>query len=147
MKFSCKTKDVLQTVSIVGRAISGQQAMPILNNILFQIEGKRCILSATNLEFSIISHLDAEVENEGAITVTAKAIQNFTQYYTSDDVVFESSEDSHLKCQSKKSKTVIAGEAATEYPTISPIQKEVQLSVSASELLQARSEERRVGKE
>src|SRR3989338_2872403 len=147
MKFSCKTNEMLHTIGVVSRAISGQQALPILNNILFHVEGKRCTLSATNLEFSIISHLDAEVENEGSITIPAKAIQNFTQYSTSDDVVFESSEDSHLKCQSKKSKTVIAGEAATEYPTISPIQKEVQLSVSASELLQARSEERRVGKE
>ena len=137
MKFLCKTKEILHTVAVVSRAISTQQAMPILNNILIQVEGKRCTLSATNLEFSIISHLDAEVENEGSITIPAKAIQNFTQYSTSDDVVFESSEDSHLKCQSKKSKTVIAGEAATEYPTISPIQKEVQLSVSASELLQA----------
>src|SRR3989344_2151645 len=137
MKFSCKTKDVLQTVSIVGRAISGQQAMPILNNILFQIEGKRCILSATNLEFSIISHLDAEVENEGAITVPAKAIQNFTQYSTDEDIIFESSEGSQLRCQSKKSKTIIAGESATDYPTITPIQKEVQITVSSEELLQA----------
>ena len=107
MKFSCKTKDVLQAIGIVSRAIGGQQALPILGNILFQIEGKRCTLSATNLEFSIISHIDAEVENEGTITIPAKAIQNFTQYSTSDEVLFESSEDSQLKCFSKKSKTVI----------------------------------------
>jgi len=137
MKFSCKTKEILRTVAVVSRAISGQQAMPILNNILFQIEGKRCTLSATNLEFSIISHLDAEVENEGAITIPAKAIQNFTQYSTDEDVIFESSEDSQLRCQSKKSKTIIAGESATDYPTITPIQKKVQIIVSAEELFQA----------
>ena len=109
MKFSCKTKEILHTVAVVSRAISGQQAMPILNNILFQVKGKHCTLSATNLEFSIISHLDAEVENEGAITLPAKAIQNFTQYSTDEDVIFKSSEDSQLHCQSKKSKTIIAG--------------------------------------
>ncbi len=137
MKFSCKTKDILQTVSVVGRAIGSQQAMPILNNILFQVEGKRCTLSATNLEFSIISHLDAEVENEGSITIPAKAIQNFAQYSTNEDVVFESSEDSQLKCKSKKSKTVISGEAASEYPTISSIQKEANITITAEELLRA----------
>ena len=137
MKFSCKTKEMLHTIGVVSRAISGQQALPILNNILFHIEGKRCTLSATNLEFSIISHLDAEVENEGSITIPAKAIQNFAQYSMDDEVVFESSEDSHLKCHSKKSKTVIAGESAAEYPTITTIQKEVQLNVSTEELQEA----------
>src|SRR3989344_3874577 len=137
MKFSCKTKDVLQAIGIVSRAISGQQALPILGNILFQVEGKRCTFSATNLEFSIITHIDAEVENEGSITIPAKAIQNFAQYSSSDDVLFESSEDSQLKCFSKKSKTVIAGEAATEYPTISSIQKEVLLKISDADFLEA----------
>ena len=137
MKFSCKTKDILQTINVVSRAISGQQALPILNNILFQVEGKRCTLSATNLEFSIISYFDAEVENEGSITIPAKAMQNFAQYSTDEEVVFETSDDSQLKCQSKKSKTVIAGEPASEYPAISPIQKETLLTVTGSELLSA----------
>src|SRR3989344_8344895 len=128
MKFSCRTKEILRVIAVTSRAISNQQAMPILNNILFHVEGKRCTLSATNLEFSIISHLDADVENEGSITVPGKAIQNFAQYSMDDEVVFESSEDSHLKCHSKKSKTVIAGESAAESHTITTIQKEVQLN-------------------
>lgn len=137
MKFSCKTREVLQAIGIVSRAISGQQALPILGNILFHVEGKRCTFSATNLEFSIITHIDAEVENEGSITTPAKAIQNFAQYSSSEDVLFESSEDSQLKCFSKKSKTIIAGEPATEYPTISPIQKEVLLKVKDTDFLDA----------
>lgn len=137
MKFSCKTKEVLQAIGVVSRAISGQQALPILGNILFQVEGKRCTFSATNLEFSIITHIDAEVENEGSITIPAKAIQNFAQYSSSEDVLFESSEDSQLRCFSKKSKTIIAGEPATEYPTISPIQKEVLLKVGDNDFLEA----------
>ncbi len=137
MKFSCRTEDLLGAVSTVSRAIGGQQALPILGNILFTTEGKRCTLSATNLEFSIISYIDAEVENEGSITVPAKAIQNFAQYCTSDEVLFETSEDSQLKCFSKKTKTVIAGEPASEYPTITPIQKEALLTVSDKEFFNA----------
>lgn len=137
MKFSCRTEELLSAVSTVSRAIGGQQALPILGNILFTVEGKRCTLSATNLEFSIISYTDAEVENEGSITVPAKAIQNFAQYCTSEEVLFETSEDSQLKCFSKKTKTVIAGEPASEYPTITPIQKEALLTVNDKELFTA----------
>lgn len=136
MKFSCQTKDILATINIVSRAITGQQAMPILNNILILAEGKRCTLSATNLEFSIISHFEAEVENEGSITIPAKAIQNFTQYNTDKEVVFESSEDAQLRCRSHKTKTLIAGEASTEYPTIPSIQKEAEFSITPQELFQ-----------
>ena len=137
MKFSCQTKDVLHTIGVVSRAIGGQQALPILGNILFQVEGKRCTLSATNLEFSIISHIEADVENEGSITVPSKAIQNFAQYSTEESVLFESVEETQLRCSSKKTKTIIAGEPASEYPTISPIEKEVTLSVGSKQFLEA----------
>jgi len=77
MKFSCKTQDFLQALQLVSRAISGQQALPILGNILIQVEGKRCMVSATDLELSIVTSFQAKIENEGSITIPSKAILNF----------------------------------------------------------------------
>jgi len=79
MKFSCHTNDFLQGIQIVSRAISGQQALPILGNILFKTEGNMCTVSATDLELSIVTTFAAEVEREGWIRIRAKAILKFSK--------------------------------------------------------------------
>ena len=137
MKFSCRTSDLLHALHLVSRAISNQQALPILGNILFEVEGKRCTVSATDLELSIVTSFTASIENEGAITVPAKAILNFAQYNSDAEVLLETTEGTQLKCTSKQAKTVIAGEAATEYPTITSIEKEESFSLDAAPLLDA----------
>jgi len=137
MKFSCKTTDLLQGLQLVSRAISGQQALPILGNVLIEAEGKRCTMSATDLELSIITHFEAAIENEGSITVPAKALLNFAQYTSDPSVVLETSEGTQLKCTSKHSKTLIAGEAATEYPTIAAVERKTAFTLEAPPLLTA----------
>jgi DNA polymerase-3 subunit beta len=137
MKFSCRTFDLLQALHLVSRAISSQQTLPILGNVLLSVEGKRCTLSATDLELSIVTSFEANIENEGSITVPAKAILNFAQYNSDNEVVLETSEGTQLKCVSAHAKTVIAGEAATEYPTITAIEKEESFSIEVEPLLEA----------
>jgi len=137
MKFLCKTSDLLQALHLVSRAISGQQALPILGNVLFQVEGKRCTVSATDLELSIVTSFEASIENEGSITVPAKAILNFAQYNTDDEVLLETSEGTQLRCTSDSAKTLIAGEEASEYPTITPVEKETSFTLEAIPLLEA----------
>jgi len=137
MKFSCKTPEFLQALQLASRAISGQQALPILNNVLIQAEGKRCTISATDLELSIVTSFEASIENEGAITVPAKAILNFAQYNSDDDVLLETSEGTQLKCTSSHAKTLIAGEAPNEFPTITSVEKESSLSLETAPLLEA----------
>lgn len=135
MKFSCKTSDILEAVQLVSRAISSQQSLPILGNILIHAEGKRCTLSATDLEFSIITSFEASIENEGSITVPAKAILNFSQYNSDPEVLLETSEGTHLKCVSSHAKTLISGEAANEYPSIPSIKKQTSCSLDPAALL------------
>jgi DNA polymerase-3 subunit beta len=137
MKFSCKTSDFLQALQLASRAISGQQALPILNNVLIEVEGKRCTVSATDLELSIVTSFEASIENEGAITVPAKAILNFAQYNSDSEVLLETIEGTQLKCVSSHAKTLISGEASNEFPTISRIEKENTLSIAAGPLLEA----------
>lgn len=136
MKFSCKTSDFLQALHLASRAISSQQALPILGNILLEAEGKRCTISATDLELSIVTSLEATIENEGSITVPAKAILNFAQYNSDDEVLLETKEGTQLHCTSSHAKTLISGEAATEYPTITPIKKENSFSLDSGPLIE-----------
>lgn len=135
MKFLCKTIELLDAVQLAGRAIGGQQALPILNNVLFHAEGKRCTVSATDLELSVVTSLEADVENEGTLTVPAKAILNFAQYNSDPEVLLETVEGVQLRCTSPHTKAVIMGEPASDYPSIVPLEKNTTLSLGVEDLL------------
>ncbi len=137
MKFLCKTSNLLQALNIVSRAVSNQHALPILGNVLLKVKGTSCTVSATDLELSIITSFEANIENEGSITVPVKAILNFAQYNSDDEVLIETSEGTQLRLTSAHAKTMISGEAANEYPTISSIEKETTFSLEAQPLLEA----------
>ncbi|MEQ1849468.1 MAG: DNA polymerase III subunit beta [Candidatus Peribacteraceae bacterium] len=139
MKFSCLAQDLLSGTQLVSRAIGSDQVLPILQNILIHIEGKRCTLSATNLEISIVTSFEVSIENEGSITVPAKALLHFLQYNQDKEVLLETSEGTQLKIKTKSAKASISGEPATGFPTITPVQKESEISVKASSLLHALS--------
>jgi DNA polymerase III subunit beta len=137
MKFSCNTPEFLQALQTVSRAISSQQALPILGNILLQAKDGRCVISATDLELSIITGFAANIEHEGSITIPAKAILNFAQYNSDPEVTLESKEGTQIKCTSAHSKTMLSGEAASDYPSIAPVDAKTEFSLDGATLLEA----------
>lgn len=137
MKFSCNTQDFLQGIQLVGRAISGQQALPILGNILFKVEGQECTVSATDLELSIVTSFPATIENEGSITIPAKAILNFAQYNSDPMITLETVDDTQLKVTSRQSKTSLSGESSKDYPSIPVVELKTSFKLDAAPLLEA----------
>jgi DNA polymerase-3 subunit beta len=137
MKFSCATQDFLESLQLVSRAIGGQQALPILGNILMDVKGGVCTVSATDLELSIVTSFNASIESEGTVTVPAKAMLNFVQFNTDAEMVLEVKDGTQVKVSSKHAKASIAGEAASEYPTISPVDKQSEFSIGIGPLLEA----------
>jgi DNA polymerase III subunit beta len=137
MKFLCKTSDLLQSVQQVSRAISSQQALPILGNILFKVSGTSCTVSATDLELSIITSFDAKIEREGSITLPAKAILNFAQYNSDPEVLIETTDGTQVRCSSAHGKTVLSGEGASQYPVIPEVEQKTSFHIEANPFLEA----------
>lgn len=137
MKLTCAVTDLQKALHITSRAISSQQALPILSNVLLKAEGKTCTISATDLELSITTSFEANIENEGSITIPAKAIVNFAQYNSDTEVTLEVLSGTQLKCKSSKANTVISGEVASEYPTITPITKEHSFTLPIQAITEA----------
>lgn len=137
MKLTCPTNQLLQALQLVSRAISGQQALPILGSVLLQAQGGRCTVSATDLELSIVTSFEANIESEGSITIPAKAFLNFAQYNNDPEVTLETKEGAQIRCTSAHNKTMLSGEAANEYPSIVPVEQKTAFSLDAATLLEA----------
>lgn len=134
MKVVISQSDLLDSLKTVVRAVSGQNTLPVLGNILIRAEGKKVYFAATNLEISISTSIEAEVKNEGAITVPAKILTAYTSLLgKGEDVELKVSDGVVLEINSKGSKTKIKGISAEEFPQISRVDSGVKLEISSED--------------
>lgn len=130
MKFSIDQSSLLDSLKIVSRAVSGTNTLPVLGNVLIRTQGKKVFFSATNLEISISTSVEADIQNEGAITVPAKILTSYTSLLgKNDDIELSLIDGATLQVKSKRSKTKIKGISADEFPEIKTVDAGTKLSL------------------
>ena len=134
MKVVISQPDLLESLKTVSRAVSGQNTLPVLGNILIRAEGKKVYFSATNLEISISTSREALVKNEGALTVPAKILTSYVSLVGKDqDIELAASDGATLELKTPGSKTKMKGIAADEFPNIARVESGVKLAVSSKD--------------
>lgn len=130
MKIVISQSDLLESLKTVSRAVSGQNTLPVLGNVLIRAEGKKVYFAATNLEISISTSVEAEVKNEGAITIPAKILTSYTSLLSKgESVELKIGEGMALEVNSKTSKTKIKGISADEFPSIGRVDAGTKLEI------------------
>lgn len=137
MKLFCSQKDLDYALNIVNKAISPNNTLPVLNNILLKAEGKRLYFSSTNLEIAISCSIEADVRSEGAITVPAKLITNYVSLLTDEKVELNVSEGTTLAVDSTTSHTKIKCISSDEFPIIPKVEKDQEFSIKTEDLYKA----------
>ncbi|MBI2028654.1 MAG: DNA polymerase III subunit beta [Candidatus Levybacteria bacterium] len=74
MKASFLLQNLSRRISFVNHAVSAKSQLPILLNFLIEAKKGRLIISATDLEIGIVAEVPAKIEEEGSVTIPAKAI-------------------------------------------------------------------------
>jgi DNA polymerase-3 subunit beta len=72
IKLKCSRERLVETVVLVARAVSSRTSVQVLAGILVAAENGRLRLAATDMELSITSSLEAEIEGEGASVVPGR---------------------------------------------------------------------------
>src|SRR6266487_961498 len=101
MKVVCSREDLAQRLGIVARAVSTRASVQILSGVLLRAENGRLHLAATDMELSLRSSLDAQVEGEGAVVVPGRLLVDLVRLLPADEVTFEHRADEgvvHVTC-------------------------------------------------
>lgn len=137
MKCTCSQKDLLGALNVSIKAINATNTLPVLNNFLIKAEGKNVVVSSTNLEIAITVSFEANVSNEGSLTVPAKLLTSYVNFLKDGEVELKDEEGLNLALKAPGSKTVIKGLGADEFPAIPQVEKEASFSVKAEALTEA----------
>ena len=119
MRLSILQENLSEGLSIVGRAILPHSMLSILSNILLSTDEDQLKLTATNLEISVSCWLDAQIKDNGSITLPAYLLTNLINLMPSEQINLEMITDMtsmNFKCARFESN--IKGIDANEFPLI-----------------------------
>src|SRR5207249_4602469 len=96
LKIVCGREELAQKLAVVGRAVSTRTAVQILSGILVRASGGRLELAATDMELSIRTSLDAQVEGDGAAVVPGPLLVDLSRLLPGGEVTVEHREQENV---------------------------------------------------
>src|SRR5438093_9998532 len=89
MKIACPQDELAQKLGIVSRAVSTRATVQILSGVLLRAEAGRLHLAATDMELSLRSSLEAQVDGEGAVVVPGRLLVDLVRLLPDSEVTIE----------------------------------------------------------
>jgi DNA polymerase-3 subunit beta len=137
MKLTCLQENLNRGLNCVGRAAAARTTLPITNNVLLATDQGRLKLVATNLEMAISCWVGAKIEEEGAITVPARLLNEFVASLPSDKIDINLSPRAktlQLKCARFEAR--ISGINAKEFPPLPKAEDGISTKIEVEALRQ-----------
>jgi DNA polymerase-3 subunit beta len=89
LKISCSRDELVARLGLVSRAVSTRTAVQILSGILLRAGDGELELAATDMELSLRTSLDANVEDQGAAVVPGRLLLDIARLLPESDVQLE----------------------------------------------------------
>jgi DNA polymerase III subunit beta len=89
LKIACPREELTRQLAIVARAASTRTTVQVLAGVLLRADSGKLDLSATDMEISLRTSLDADVATEGAVVVPGKLLVDLARLLPGDDVSIE----------------------------------------------------------
>ena len=89
MKISVARDELVAKLGVVSRAVSTRGTVQVLSGILLRVEGDTLTLAATDMELSLRTTLDAQVEGDGAVVIPGKPLVELARLLPESDVTIE----------------------------------------------------------
>lgn len=138
MKFSVSSSDLLRHLQIAAGALGSNPVLPILENFLFQIEGKQLSICATDLETTISTTLEVQADEDFTIAAPAKILLETLKALPQQPITFAvNSENQAIEITSSYGRYKVAGEKATHFPEIPQPENVDAVKIESKYLLEA----------
>ena len=124
MKIQVQQSELVRALGAVASVVSNKTTLPILSTILFDAEGDVLTLAATDLDVSLTTSCQAEVDGEGGIAVQARKFLEIIRAVVGDEVRLTLEDEKRLSIVAGMSRFKINGLAPEDFPTLPDVKGE-----------------------
>ncbi|MDZ7658962.1 DNA polymerase III subunit beta [Fodinibius sp.] len=118
MKFNVSSSELVKALSAVSGAVPNKATLPILETILFESDGDKLRLTATDLEISILESMNADIDEGGAVAIPAHRLIETLRQLPDIPVSFQVDEKFNIKFRTDKGTYKLVGEDPDEFPEV-----------------------------
>lgn len=130
MRFKTNKAKLNTAVSRIQSIVPPKSTIPILSNILFDLEGEKLELKVTDLDVSMTSRIEVETMKKGSITVPAKVFSEIVKELPDYDLDITTTENRmEIKCGTGVYK--LSGFAAEDFPKLPDVHLGRQIKIAA----------------
>jgi DNA polymerase III subunit beta len=133
MKIVCTQENLKSGLMSVGRIISSNVSLPILNNVLLKTENGLLKISSTNLEIAITTLIRCKVEEEGGVTINAKTFTEMVNTLPNQNITLETT-NGEVLLETENYHTRLKTLPMDEFPLIPEIEAKTTVHVNTHEL-------------
>jgi DNA polymerase III subunit beta len=136
LKLTCARDELVAKLAVVSRAVSTRTAVQILAGILLRAENGELHLAATDMELSLRTSLEANVDDEGAVVVQGRTLVDIARLLPADEVQIAYRPEEgvvHITCGNYSSR--LHTYAVEDFPRLPEVDTAPTFAVDADTLL------------
>ena len=134
MRFTVPQKTFLAQIQKLSAVVPTKTTHPILNNILFQLNGDQLRLSATDLEISLTSVMSVQGDKDGELAIPAKRLVDIVKELDDLPLTLQLDRHGQVEILSGQGSFHIPGENAENFPVLPEIEVESELTFPGNRL-------------
>ena len=119
MNFIVSSSYLLKNLNSISGVITSNPVVPILENVLFEIEGGNLLITASDLQTSIMVELQVESKEDGSVAIPAKILIETLKNLPEQPVTFSIDDQNYnIEINSDNGRYKLAGENSADFPKV-----------------------------
>lgn len=110
--------ELLRELTAAQSVVERKTTIPILSNFLFEADGERLTITATDLDQSLRTSCPARVKKSGACTVPARKLYDYIRLLPEGDISIKLMDNHWVQIRAGRSNTKMVGMARANFPQV-----------------------------
>ena len=134
MRFAISQAELAQALSSAAPIIPQRAPLPILSNLLLELEGNRLRLTATDLDIYIVTDIEVNGEEDGVTTVSGRRFAEIVRELPNEEIsVVSENGQTTLRCGRRNYRFL--GMATTDFPTMPASMTDEGIEIPVAQLV------------
>ena len=138
MNFIVSSSYLLKNLNAINGVITSNPVVPILDNVLFEIENGNLLITASDLQTSVMVEIQIESKGDGSVAIPAKILIDTLKNLPEQPVTFSIDDENYnIEINSDNGRYKLAGENATDFPKVPQVTDGYSIDLSSKLLSSA----------
>ena len=133
MKFSVDRESLLRPIQQVSGVVERRQALPILQNLLLEIQNGKLLITGTDLEIELKTYVEVSAQEEGLVTVPARKLLDICREIPDRAKIDFSLKQNRLELKSGRFRSTLSTLPADDFPTFDESESNLTVEADAKE--------------